>query len=75
MYLKDSVTLFLLTFDTFYKCPAHIICIHDPHSTWTSGRNALAKEISRSEEAAGKKYKYWSFHDADTWDLSCERCR
>jgi hypothetical protein len=75
MYSKADVELFLLSYDQPYKCPAHIYCYYFPNSTWTTGRNALARKIYEREQDTGRAYKYWGFHDADTWDLSCVACR
>ncbi len=75
MQSKDDVTLFLLSYDSPYKCPLSILCYYYPNSTWTTGRNELARRMYQSEEESGQKYKYWAFHDADTWDLDCWVCR
>jgi hypothetical protein len=75
MRSKDRVSLFLLSFDSPFECPLEIACTYHPNSTWTMGRNELARMIHGTEEAAGHKYKYWAFHDADTWDLHCSVCR
>lgn len=72
---RKNVGLYLLSYDQPYKCPAHMYCYYFPNSTWTTGRNALAQKIYQTEQATGRTYKYWCFHDADTWDLSCVACR
>lgn len=75
MQSRKDVALFLLSYDRPYKCPAHIHCFYFPNSTWTTGRNALARKIYAREQQSDRKYKYWGFHDADTWDLACVACR
>eukprot|EP00884_Botryococcus_braunii_P011378 jgi/Botrbrau1/20240/Bobra.31_1s0033.1 len=74
MSSRNNVGLYLLSYDKPYKCPAHMHCFYFPNSTWTTGRNALAQKIYQTEQGTGHSYKYWCFHDADTWDLSCVAC-
>ncbi len=75
MRSKDSVTLHFVSYDSPHKCPTGMVCHFLPNSTWSMGRNELARRILQSEAASGLKYKYWAFHDADTWDLHCSVCR
>lgn len=42
-----------------------------PGTTWTQGRNMLAKEAVRLEKKRGKKFSHWSFMD-DNIDAKCE---
>jgi hypothetical protein len=75
MRSNARVALFLLTYDSPQACSVGIFCYCYPNTTWTVGRNKLAKKIMRVEEESGQKFKYWAFHDADTWDLHCSVCR
>lgn len=75
MQSRFNVDLFLLSYDRPYKCPSHIYCFYFPNSTWTTGRNALARKIYGREQQSDRTYKYWAFHDSDTWDLACVVCR
>ncbi len=49
--------------------------IHGPNTTWTGGRNALAKAIYWAEQGQGLTFKYWLFADADMVHLECHYCR
>jgi hypothetical protein len=75
MRSKERLTLFLLSYDSPLACPLDIFCYYYPNTTWTTGRNELARKIITTEEESMQKYKYWAFHDADTWDLRCAVCR
>ncbi len=49
---------------------------HEPNTTWTTGRNSLARSIYASEETSNRLYKYWLFSDADVAsDLRCGYCK
>lgn len=47
-------------------CQTHYI----PKTTWTQGRNQLAKEAILLEHKRGKKFDFWAFSDEDV-ALSC----
>lgn len=75
MRCNESVSLFFLTYDEPATCPLGIFCYHFSNTTWTEGRNVLARKIFQEEEEIGQTFKYWSFHDADTIGLDCWVCR
>ncbi len=50
------------------ECPAsseRIRCVNVAGTTWTSGRNILAKESFKREMELGRRYSFWTFSDAD----------
>ena len=49
--------------------------IYGPNSTWTTGRNMLAKAIYKTEEESGYFHKYWVLLDSDMKRLECHYCR
>jgi hypothetical protein len=75
MRSNESVSLFFLTFDEAATCPPGIFCYHNPKTTWSQGRNELARRIFLKEEETQQKFKYWSFHDSDTLGIDCWVCR
>ena len=46
---------------------------YEPSTTWTTGRNFLARAAYAREVARGAKYRYWVFMDEEL--LQCEGCR
>jgi hypothetical protein len=54
------------------QCEEHtrVICISVHGTTWTSGRNLLAKIAYKRELETNIRYSYWTFADADIL-LSC----
>jgi hypothetical protein len=47
----------------------------EPNSTWTEGRNSLARAIYSAEVARGKQFQAWTFADSDIWHgVECSRC-
>jgi hypothetical protein len=75
MHARDRVSLFFLTFDEAAKCPPGVFCYHRPGTTWSQGRNELGLRIFQREEETGEQFKYWAFHDSDTYALDCWVCR
>lgn len=45
--------------------PHVIVCSYRPQSTWTSGRNQLAREMAYRETMDARRFKYWVFGDQD----------
>ena len=89
MTKRGHVSIFLLSFDEPLKLhcqaavasaqsgggPPHAVCLYGPGTSWTTGRNALARAIFHAELARGKSFKAWIFADQDvaTEDsLSCD---
>jgi hypothetical protein len=83
---RAAVTLFLLAYDAPFNCsaaaeaslsaggPPHTVCLFAPGTTWTTGRNALARAMFHAEEARGARFRYWAFSDHDTISVTCARC-
>lgn len=76
MESKSHVNLFLLAYDAPLEsqlCSNHsrVICMFAPNSTWTSGRNILARTMSQFEKknqnhhGNERYFKYWLFGDQD----------
>ena len=76
MESKNHITLFLLSYNAPLEsqlCSKHskVICLFEPNSTWTSGRNILARTISQFEKnnpnhhGNQSYFKYWLFGDQD----------
>ena len=78
---SERVTLFLLSYDApvvSTSCSNSggggrpVVCLHLPHkSTWTTGRNALARAIFDEEIARASPFRYWIFSDADQSAMAC----
>jgi hypothetical protein len=80
MATRAHVTLFLLTWNEPIDCsavvaaslsaggPPHAVCVFAPWTSWTTGRNALARAIFHAELARGERYTKWLFADQDTTD-------
>ena len=49
--------------------------VYGPNTTWSSGRNMLAKAIYQKELAMESEYKYWIMADSDMRHLKCHNCR
>jgi hypothetical protein len=70
MELKSHVSLFMLSYDipineTICNGHAHVVCLHAPGSTWTSGRNIMTRSIANYETDNKHPFKYWLFGDHD----------
>lgn len=79
MMKRGHVSLFLLSFDEPLEMhcetavasaqsgggPPHAVCLYGPGTSWTTGRNALARAIFHAELARGKSFKAWIFADQD----------
>lgn len=49
-----------------------VVFIHAPNSTWTSGRNTLARHIFSYEQDYKVTFRYWLFADADMLNVTCK---
>lgn len=50
------------------ECPAtpdRVTCVNVAGTTWTSGRNMLAKAAYSRERSLDRRYSFWTFGDAD----------
>ncbi len=77
MAQRGAVSLFLLSYSDAFDCadsvaaavsaggPPHAVCIHAPGTSWTTGRNSLARAIYQAERARGAKFTWWVFADQD----------
>lgn len=75
--LRGRVTLFLLAYNGEFDCapsvaasaaaggPLHAVCLFAPGTSWTTGRNALARAIFQAERARGGTFSRWVFSDQD----------
>jgi hypothetical protein len=55
------------------ECPEtskRVTCVSVAGTTWTTGRNALAKAAYNREREMNRKYSFWTFADADI-ELQC----
>ena len=43
-------------------------------TTWTAGRNALARHVYATEVQRGRAYSHWAFSDADMTGMNCRLC-
>ena len=77
---SERVSLFVLSYDApmaSANCSGGglrgpVVCLHLPQgSTWTTGRNALARAIFDEEIAQGATFRYWIFADADQISMTC----
>ena len=66
---KNHAVLFLLSYDNPIDpmiCNNEtVICLHKPGSTWTSGRNELARSITQFQDKHRHHFKYWLMGDQD----------
>lgn len=78
---NQKVLLLYLAFDT--EVPGYgrtaggeswTRAFHAANTTWTSGRNALARAALQQEASVGFKFKYWAFFDSDVDHLACAAC-
>ena len=77
-----QVDLFFLVFeaqvDVCHDAASSVLnstVVYGPNTTWSSGRNMLAKAIYRKEQTMGSEYKYWIMSDSDVRRLKCHNCR
>lgn len=80
MQHEDRVVLFLLSYDepiseTYCNnTNSKVSCQFQSGSSWTSGRNLLARNIANYEIQHHHNFKYWIFADADLSELThCNR--
>jgi len=76
----EDLDLFLLSFDveiTAEVCDhPQIHCVLGQGTTWTTGRNLLAKTMFQVEKASGNAvFNYWIFTDEDMLSIQCDACR
>ncbi len=84
-HLHHQIDFFFLIFDvdttTCFRRINHTESLahhvfHTANTTWTTGRNTLAREMFAAEQEADILYKYWLFSDADVAsDLQCGQCK
>jgi hypothetical protein len=48
-----------------------VVCLHQQGTTWTTGRNMLARAIFDEEIARASPFRYWIFSDADQMAMAC----
>ncbi|GFR51136.1 hypothetical protein Agub_g13490 [Astrephomene gubernaculifera] len=60
--------------DTRQQQVRKIFCTFLSNTTWTVGRNALARAVFRQQKAMDTVYKYWFFVDEDAWPSKCALC-
>jgi hypothetical protein len=84
--LRANVSLFLLAYDAEFDCapsveasvaagaPPHAACLFAPGTSWTAGRNVLARSIFQAERARGAVYSRWVFSDQDVANPGGLRC-
>ena len=67
MKTRDQVHLFYLAFDEPIDklvC-GEATCLFEPHTSWTAGRNRLARRIAQRETEISAPFRYWMFADHD----------
>lgn len=72
---RQNVALFLLSFDKsmdYFPPTTGVYLFFSNDTTWSSGRNYLARELHKFEAKSGHLLRYWLFADADMAALSCK---
>lgn len=67
---RSNASIFLLSYDEPISKEVcrmeRVHCIFQPHSTWTAGRNLLARQMYQEEKFTNILFKYWVFSDEDS---------
>ena len=84
MQYRDDINLFFLSFEgaidwsavNASKARSVLVSVVEPDTptTWTAGRNALARGVYAAEVARGTSYSHWAFSDADMAGVICRGC-
>ena len=72
---RQNVALFLLSFDKsmdHFPPVTGVFLFFASNTTWSSGRNYLAREMHKFEVKSGHLLRYWLFADADMAALRCK---
>ena len=73
--VKEHTHLFVLSFDhPVPVCEKHsdVHCVFAKNTTWTQGRNLLARAMHAYERERGGTFRYWLFADADMAKVGCK---
>lgn len=72
MQSKKNVVAFLLSYDKELRCEdevPNVVCLFSQSTTWTSGRNLIARAMFEYERSTSSLFKYWLLADSDMANL------